>query len=65
MVLVSQVIASFLMSVWMNDILKSVKKLPQLLKSAGVFARACLVKVEAQVAVEPSFMNERVNTIFF
>ena len=57
--------ASFLTSAWINDVLKSVKKSTQFLKSAGVFARAFLAKVEAHVVVEPSFMNERENVIFF
>ena len=57
--------ASFLMLVWINDVLKSVRKSFQLPKSAGVFAKACLVKAEAQVAAEPSSMNERVKVIFF
>ena len=57
--------ASFLTSAWMNDMLKSVKKVAQFLKSAGVFARTSLAKVETHVVAEPSFMNSRVNAIFF
>ena len=64
-VVVSHAMASFLTSPWINDMLKSVKKVAQLPKPAGVFARACLAKVEAHVVVEPSFMNERVKANFF
>ena len=55
MVVVSHAMVSFLTSAWMNDVLKSVKKVVQLPNSAGVFARACSARVEAHVVAEPSF----------
>ena len=64
-VVVSQVMASFLTSMWMNDVLKSLWKLVHIPKVGVASERAFLVNVEAQVAAEPSFMKDSANAIFF
>ena len=53
--------ASFLTSMWMNEVLNSLTKLFQFPRVSGLSVRAFLVKVEAQVAADPSFMKDKVN----
>ena len=48
-VAVSQAIALFLISMWMNNVLKSVWKLVQVPSMGGVRVRAFFVQVDAQV----------------
>ena len=48
----------------MNDILKSAWKAVQVPSDGGVSARAFLVKVDAQMAADPSFMKDRVKAMF-
>ena len=64
-VVVSQAIASFLTSMWMNDILKSVWKAVHVPSDGGVSARAFLVKVDAQIAADPSFIKDKAKAMFF
>ena len=63
-VVVSHAIASFLTSMWMNDVLKSVWKAVQVPSDGGVSARAFLVKVDAQMAADPSFIKDRAKAMF-
>ena len=63
-VVVSHAIASFLTSMWINDVLKSAWKAVHVPSDGGVSARAFLVKVDAQMAADPSFMNDRVKAMF-
>ena len=63
-VVVSQVIASFLMSMWINDVLKLVWRAVHVLSDGGVSARAFLVKVDAQMAADPSFIKDKVKAMF-
>ena len=64
-VVVSHAIASFLTSMWINDVLKSAWKAVHIPSDGGVSARAFLVKVDAQMAADPSFMKDRVKAIVF
>ena len=64
-VVVSHAIASFLTSMWINDILKSAWKAVHVPSDGGVSARAFLVKVDAQMAADPSFMKDRAKAMFF
>ena len=64
-VVVSQAMASFLTSMWMNDVLKSAWKAIHVLSEGGVSARAFLVKVDAQIAADPSFIKDRAKAMFF
>ena len=59
-VVVSHAMALFLTSMWMNDVLKSAWKAAHVPSDGGVSARAFLVKVDAQMAADPSFMKDRV-----
>ena len=63
-VVVSHAIASFLTSMWINDVLKLVWKAVHVPSDGGVSARAFLVKVDAQIAADPSFMKDRVKAMF-
>ena len=63
-VVVSHAIASFLMSMWMNDVLKSAWKAAHVLSNGGVSARAFLVKVDAQMAADPSFIKDKAKAMF-
>ena len=63
-VVVSQAMASFLTSMWMNDALKSAWKAVHVPSDGGVSARAFLVKVDAQMAADPSFMKDRAKAMF-
>ena len=63
-VVVSHAIASFLTSMWINDVLKSAWKAVHVPSDGGVSARAFLVKVDAQMAADPSFMKDRVKAMF-
>ena len=64
-VVVSQAIASFLMSMWINDVLKLLWKAVHV-PSVGVGSeRAFLVTVDAQMAADPSFMKDRAKAIVF
>ena len=64
-VVVSHAMASFLTSMWMNDILKSAWKAIHVLSDGGVSARAFLVKVDAQIAADPSFIKDKAKAMFF
>ena len=64
-VVVSHAMASFLTSMWMNDILKSVWKAVHVPSDGGVSARAFLVKVDAQMVADPSFMKDKAKAMFF
>ena len=63
-VVVSHAIASFLTSMWINDVLKSAWKAVHVLSDGGVSARAFLVKVDAQMAADPSFIKDKVKAMF-
>ena len=63
-VVVSHVMASFLTSMWINDALKSAWKAVHVPSDGGVSARAFLVKVDAQIAADPSFMKDRAKATF-
>ena len=63
-VVVSHAIASFLTSMWINDVLKSAWKAVHVPSDEGVSARAFLVKVDAQMAADPSFMKDRTKAMF-
>ena len=63
-VVVSHAIASFLTSMWINDVLKSAWKAIHVPSDGGVSARAFLVKVDAQMAADPSFMKDRAKAMF-
>ena len=58
-VVLSHAIASFLTSMWINDILKSAWKAVHVPSDRGVSVRVFLVKVDAQMAADPSFMKDR------
>ena len=49
----------------MNDILKSVWKAVHVPSEGGVSARAFLVKVDAQIAADPSFIKDKAKVMFF
>ena len=49
----------------MNDILKSVWKAVQVPSVGFGSVRAFLVKVDAQIAADPSFMKDRARATFF
>ena len=63
-VVVSHAMASFLTSMWMNDALKSAWKAVHVPSDGGVSARAFLVKVDAQIAADPSFIKDKVKATF-
>ena len=63
-VVVSHAIASFLTSMWMNDVLKSAWKAVHVPSDGGVSVRAVLVKVDAQIAADPSFIKDKANVMF-
>ena len=63
-VVMSHVMASFLTSMWINDVLKSAWKVAQVPSDGGVSARAFLVKVDAQIAADPSFMKDKAKAMF-
>ena len=56
--------ASFLTSMWINEVSNSLMKLFQFPRVGGLSARAFLVKVEARVAADPSFMKDKAKVIF-
>ena len=58
-VVVSHAMASFLTSMWINDVLKLAWKVVHVLSDGGVSARAFLVKVDAQMAADPSFIKDK------
>ena len=64
-VVVSQAMASFLTLIWINDVLKSARKAVQVPSVGMVSSRAFLVKADAQIAADPSFMKDRAKAIFF
>ena len=64
-VVVSHVIASFLMSMWINDVLKLLWKAVHVPSDGVGSERAFLVKVDAQMAADLSFMKDRVKVIVF
>ena len=63
-VVVSHAMASFLMSMWINDILKLAWKAVHVLSDGGVSVRAFLVKVDAQIAADPSFIKDKAKAMF-
>ena len=63
-VVVSHAMASFLTSMWMNDVLKSAWKAVHVPSDGGVSARAFLVKVDAQIAADPSFIKDKAKAMF-
>ena len=63
-VVVSHAMASFLTSMWINDILKSAWKAVHVPSDGGVSARAFLVKVDAQIAADPSFIKDKAKAMF-
>ena len=63
-VVVSHAMASFLMSMWMNDVLKLAWKAAHVPSDGGVSARAFLVKVDAQIAADPSFIKDKAKAMF-
>ena len=63
-VVVSHAMASFLTSMWMNDVLKLAWKAVHVLSDGGVSARAFLVKVDAQIAADPSFIKDKAKAMF-
>ena len=60
----SHAMASFLTSMWMNDVLKSAWKAVHIPSDGGVSARAFLVKVDAQMAADPSFIKDKAKAMF-
>ena len=64
-VVVSQATALFLTSIWINDVLKLARKAVQVSSVGMVSARAFLVKIDAQITADPSFMKDRTKMIFF
>ena len=64
-VVVSQAMASFLTSMWMNDVLKSAWKAIHVLSDGVESTRAFLVKVDAQTAANPSFIKDKAKVMFF
>ena len=64
-VVVSHAIASFLTLMWINDVLKSVWKVVHVPSDGVESVRAFFVKVDAQIAANPSFMKVRVKAMFF
>ena len=63
-VVVSHAMASFLTSMWMNDVLKSAWKAAHVPSDGGVSVRAFLVKVDAQTAADPSFIKDKTKVMF-
>ena len=61
----SHAMASFLTLMWMNDILKSAWKAVHVLSDGGVSVRAFLVKVDAQIVADPSFIKDKAKAMFF
>ena len=49
---------------WMNDVLKSAWKAIHVPSDGGVSARAFLVKVDAQMAADPSFIKDKAKAMF-
>ena len=64
-VVVSQAIASFLMSMWINDVLKLSWKAVHVPSDGVESKRAFLVKVNAHMAADPSFMKDRAKAMVF
>ena len=64
-VVVSHAIASFLTSMWINDVLKLSWKAVHVPSDGVESERAFLVKVDAQMAADPSFMKDRAKAMFF
>ena len=64
-VVVSHAIASFLTSMWINDVLKSLWKVVHVPSDGVESERAFLVKVDAQMAADPSFIKDRVKAMVF
>ena len=64
-VVVSHAIALFLTSIWINDDLKSAWKAIHIPSDGVESTRAFLVKVDAQIAADPSFIKDRVKVMFF
>ena len=64
-VVVSHAMALFLMSMWMNDVLKLAWKAAHVPSDGGVSARAFLVKVDAQIVADPFFIKDKAKVMFF
>ena len=63
-VVVSHVIASFFTSMWINDVLKLSWKAVHIPSDGVERERAFLVKVDAQMVADPSFMKDRAKAMF-
>ena len=64
-VVVSQAIALFLTSMWINDVLKLSWKAIHVPSDGVESEKAFLVKVDSQMAADPSFMKDRAKVMFF
>ena len=64
-VVVSHAMALFLTLMWINDVLKSLWKAVHVPSDGVASERAFLVKVDAQMAADPSFMKDRAKAIVF
>ena len=64
-VVVSHGIALFLTLMWINDVWKLTRKAVQVPSVGTVSVRAFLVKVDAQIVADPSFMKDRAKVILF
>ena len=64
-VVVSHTIASFLTSIWINDVLKLAWMAIHVPSDGVESERAFLVKVDAQIVADPSFMKDRAKVMFF
>ena len=64
-VVVSYTIALFLTSIWINNVLKSAWKVTHVPSDGVESERAFLVKVDAQMVADPSFIKDRAKAMFF
>ena len=64
-VVVSHAIASFLTSMWINDVLKLLWKAVHVPSDGVESERAFLVKMDAQMAADPSFIKDRAKAMVF
>ena len=64
-VVVSHAMASFLTLIWINDVLKLAWKAVHVPSDGVESERAFLVKVDAQIVADPSFIKNRAKAMFF
>ena len=64
-VVVSHAMASFLTSMWINDVLKLSWKAVHVPSDGVESERAFLVKVDAQMVADPFFIKDKVKVTFF